>query len=104
MKRSIFIVANLFFAPKLSQSCTILNVTPIRQSFEGGNETCDLLLPVVQRRGWSYDKKWAPNVMYFSKVRNERYRLDSLYSCQIERHNREHNAPFQVPFHPLEYH
>jgi len=79
MERCIFGIADFLFAPELSQSCSVLHVTPVWQSFEAGNEACDLLLPIMQRRSWSYNKKWAPYVMHFRKVRNERYRLDSLY-------------------------
>lgn len=79
MERRIFVVADFLFAPKLPQSCSVLDVTPVWQSFEAGNEACELLLPIMQRRSWSYNKKWAPYVMHFRKVRDQRYRLDGLY-------------------------
>lgn len=49
MERSILIVANLLLRPELSQSGTVLDVAPVRERFELGNEAGDFLLPIMQR-------------------------------------------------------
>lgn len=51
MKRRILIIADLFLVPEFAESCTVLHVTPIRESLQFGNKSSKLLLPVVQRRG-----------------------------------------------------
>ena len=50
MKRSVFVVADLFLAPELSKRRSVFDVTPIREGLQGWDEASELLLPVVKRR------------------------------------------------------
>ena len=72
MEGSVLVVADFFLAPKLSQSRSVLHVTPVWQRLEFWDESSKLLLPVVKRRSGCNDKEWAPNIMGFCQVCQER--------------------------------
>ena len=68
MEGSVLVVANLFLGPELSQSSSVFDVTPVRERFELGNETGDLLLPVVQSRCRRDDQERTPDVVGLREV------------------------------------
>ena len=68
MERCVLVIANLLLVPELAERCTVLHVTPVRESLELGNEASDLLLPVVQRRCWGDDEERSPDVVCFRKI------------------------------------
>ena len=68
MERGVLVIANLLFRPNLSKSCTILDISPVWQRLETGNEPGNLLLPIVQGGRGRHDEERTPDVMRLSKI------------------------------------
>ena len=68
VERRVLVVANLLLAPKLAQDRSILDVAPVRQSFEVRYKASNFLLPVVQSRGWGNNQEWPPDVVGFRQI------------------------------------
>lgn len=54
--------------PVLPQRLPVIRLAPVRYGFQIRDESCQLLMPIVQRRGGSNDQEWSPDIVRLGKV------------------------------------
>ena len=59
---------HVFPTPDFAQSLSVFGSTPVWQSLEAGDETGELLLPIVQCRRWGNDEEGTPEVVHFGQI------------------------------------
>lgn len=78
MERRVSTFAEFFVREKLTDSLTLLDITPVRQDSEAWAEFFELLLPVEKSAVRSDNEERTPYVFPFGNMSEQSDRLDGL--------------------------